>query len=49
MSESQASLYERLGYAVVGELTDYIVSGHSELLLRKTIAPLNEFRKAHPA
>lgn len=38
-------LYERLGYAVVGELKDYIVSGHSEILLRKTIGPLAEFKK----
>jgi ribosomal protein S18 acetylase RimI-like enzyme len=33
-------LYERLGYRVVGELTDYIVRGHSEILLRKTVGPL---------
>jgi ribosomal-protein-alanine N-acetyltransferase len=33
-------LYERLGYKVVGELTDYIVRGHSEILLRKTRGPL---------
>jgi ribosomal protein S18 acetylase RimI-like enzyme len=33
-------LYERLGYGVVGELTDYIVAGHSEILLRKTTGPL---------
>jgi ribosomal protein S18 acetylase RimI-like enzyme len=38
-------LYERLGYELVGELRDYIVRGHSELLLRKTIAPLREFRR----
>ena len=38
-------LYERLGYEVVGELRDYVVAGHSEILLRKTIAPLAEFRK----
>ena len=37
-------LYERLGYEVVGELRDYIVPGHSEVLLRKTIGPLTEFR-----
>jgi ribosomal protein S18 acetylase RimI-like enzyme len=37
-------LYERLGYKVVGELTDYIVRGHSEILMRKTIGPLTEFR-----
>jgi ribosomal-protein-alanine N-acetyltransferase len=36
-------LYERLGYEVIGVLKDYIVSGHSEILLRKTIAPLAEF------
>lgn len=37
-------LYERLGYKVVGELTDYIVRGHSELLLRKTVGPMTAFR-----
>jgi ribosomal protein S18 acetylase RimI-like enzyme len=39
--------YRRLGYAVVGELPDFIVRGHSEILLRKTIAPWREFQK-HP-
>jgi len=38
-------LYHRLGYEVVGELKDYIIAGHSEILLRKTIAPLSEFTK----
>ena len=33
-------LYERLGYEVVGELKDFVVEGHSENLLRKTIGPL---------
>ena len=33
-------LYERLGFRLVGELTDYVVAGHSELLLRKTRGPL---------
>jgi ribosomal protein S18 acetylase RimI-like enzyme len=33
-------LYERLGYRLVGELKDYIVAGHGELLLRKTRGPL---------
>lgn len=36
-------LYRRLGYQVVGELTDYIVAGHSEILLRKTVGPLKGF------
>jgi [ribosomal protein S18]-alanine N-acetyltransferase len=39
-------LYERLGYQRIGELTDYIVAGYSEILLRKTIGPLTGF---HPA
>jgi hypothetical protein len=37
-------LYERLGYRVIGELTDYLVPGHAEILLRKTVGPLAEFR-----
>jgi ribosomal protein S18 acetylase RimI-like enzyme len=36
-------LYERLGYQYVGELTDYVVRGHSELLFRKTRGPWNAF------
>lgn len=39
------ALYERLGYRLVGELTDYVVSGHSEYLMRKTIGPTRESRK----
>ncbi|MFL5535465.1 MAG: GNAT family N-acetyltransferase [Gemmatimonadales bacterium] len=37
-------LYERLGYRVIGELADYLVEGHSEILLRKTSGPLSAFR-----
>lgn len=37
-------LYKRLGYEAIGELRNFIVSGHSEILLRKTIAPLSEFK-----
>lgn len=39
-------LYERLGYELVGELQNYIVRGHSEILFRKTIGPLREFKKS---
>ena len=39
-------LYQRLGYTVVGELTDYIVPGHSEILLRKASGPWATFTKA---
>ena len=38
-------LYERMGYRSIGELTDYLVVGHSETLMRKTIGPLSDFRK----
>ena len=41
-------LYERLGYRMVGELTDYIVAGHSEILLRKTIGALSGFGPRAP-
>jgi ribosomal protein S18 acetylase RimI-like enzyme len=37
--------YRRLGYEVVGELKDYLVPGHSEILLRKTIGSLAQFRR----
>jgi ribosomal protein S18 acetylase RimI-like enzyme len=37
--------YRNLGYAVVGELKDFLVDGHSEILLRKSIGSLTEFRK----
>ena len=37
------SLYERLGYETVGELRDYVVRGHSEWLLRKSVGPLADW------
>jgi ribosomal protein S18 acetylase RimI-like enzyme len=43
------ALYLRLGYEVVGELRDYLVRGHSEWLLRKSVAPLAEFTAPMPA
>ena len=33
-------LYEREGFARVGELTNFVVQGHSEWLYRKTLGPL---------
>jgi ribosomal protein S18 acetylase RimI-like enzyme len=33
-------LYQRLGYDEIGELKNYLVRGHSEILLRKTRGPL---------
>jgi len=40
-------LYERLGYETIGRLKDYIVKGHDEILMRKSIAPLSEFKHEH--
>jgi len=37
---SARRLYERLGYRAVGELTDFILAGHSEILMRKTRGPI---------
>ena len=37
-------LYERLGYKAVGEFRDYIVPGHSEILLRKTLGPIKGYK-----
>jgi ribosomal protein S18 acetylase RimI-like enzyme len=42
---SARRLYERLGYHVVGELTDFVVQGYSEFLMRKTIGPLDPARR----
>jgi len=44
-NEDAQRLYRRLGYEVIGELKDYLVSGKSEVLMRKTIAPLAEFNR----
>jgi len=45
-NQNAQRLYVRLGYQVIGELKNYIIPGHSEILLRKTIAPLTEYEKA---
>lgn len=34
-------LYKRLGYETIGRLCDYVVAGHDEILLRKTLGPLS--------
>ena len=36
------ALYERLGYELIGEIKDFLIAGHSELLLRKTIGPIRK-------
>jgi [ribosomal protein S18]-alanine N-acetyltransferase len=37
-------LYAKMGYEVIGEIKNYIAEGHSEILLRKTIAAMNDFK-----
>ena len=37
------ALYKRLGFELIGELKDYVLRGHAEILLRKTRCPLREF------
>ena len=36
--------YRRMGYAKVGVLTDFVVKGQDEILMRKTIAPSLGFK-----
>jgi ribosomal-protein-alanine N-acetyltransferase len=44
-NEGARRFYRRLGYEVVGELKDMLVRGHSEVLMRKTVGPIGEFRR----
>ena len=37
------ALYERLGYEPIGRLKDYLMRGHDEILMRKTIGSMAEF------
>ena len=37
---SAQRFYERLGYTRVGELTDFIIAGAHEILMRKSLGPL---------
>jgi len=39
------ALYKRLGYTRVGELPDYLIPGHSEVIFRETIGSFDEFRQ----
>jgi ribosomal protein S18 acetylase RimI-like enzyme len=48
-NKSALRLYERLGYETIGELKDYVISGYSEILMRKTIGSLKEFKKRDQA
>lgn len=41
-------LYRRAGYEVVGRLRDYVVAGHDEILMRKTLGPLSTKPRTEP-
>jgi ribosomal protein S18 acetylase RimI-like enzyme len=34
------AFYEKMGYRKVGELADFIIAGHAEILLRKSTGPM---------
>ena len=36
------NFYQRLGYEQIGVLTNYLVNGHHEILMRKTTGPILE-------
>ena len=42
-NSSARDLYQRLGYEEIGEFKDFIVRGHSEVLMRKTKGSLTEY------
>lgn len=44
-NQKAQDLYRRLEYEIVGELKDFVIRGHSEILLRKTIGPLIDYKK----
>ncbi len=37
------AFYERLGYALVGALPDYVAPGHTEWLMRKSVGALDGY------
>ena len=39
-NQEAQGFYARMGYQKVGELKNFIVAGHAEFLLRKTIGPI---------
>ena len=39
-NQEAQGFYAKMGYQKVGELTDFIIAGHAEILLRKTIGPI---------
>lgn len=44
-NEGAHRFYARCGYERIGEIRDYIIRGHSEFLMRKTLCPWSEFQR----
>lgn len=44
-NQDAQKFYLKLGYEKIGVLKDYLVQGHDEILMRKTIAPILERTK----
>ena len=42
-NKNAIKFYEHKGFTAVGELKNFVVSGRSEILMRKYIAPIDEF------
>ena len=40
LNDGARRFYEAHGYTVIGEVPDFLVAGHGEVLMRKTIGPL---------
>ncbi len=43
-NEAVREVYAHLGYEEVGVLKDYMISGHDEILMRKTLGPVMTFQ-----
>jgi ribosomal protein S18 acetylase RimI-like enzyme len=43
----EQKFYVKLGYEKIGVIKNYLVEGHDEILMRKTIAPILERRRAN--
>lgn len=43
-NERARKLYESLGYQRIGEIPNYLAQGHTEVLMRKSIGPILDFR-----
>lgn len=47
-NEGAQRFYARCGYERIGEIRDYLVRGHSEYIMRKTLGPWSEYAASKP-